>query len=458
MPEDYHFVFKTVQHIPPVLTLSTTAPVINEGEQATITAMISYSVINDVSFDIVIGGTATLNEDYTLSTQSVRIPAGQTSTEIVLSAIEDGEAEGTESIVIEVENALNVNIDQTQSIQINIADQAAALILKGVMSLKLGGTSTNGRAIHLEALEDIADLSVYGIGIANNGGGTDGREIDFPAASVHKGDHILLVRTPDRAGLEAYFGTVISDFSLIVETDGLNFNGDDAIELFDGDIIIETYGDADQSGTGLPWEYTGTWSYKFNQIWEYGAVDCASDIVTAMGSPCPYPFAVPLQLYGVTALLWDGSGTNGGKAVELRANRSISDLSAYGLGTANNGGGTDGIEFSFTNNSVQEGDYILVAREPSTLAGYLGNCYNKYSLTYQSDAMNQNGDDAIELFQNDQVIETYGDANVSGTGQVWEYSGSWGYRVNGIWTYGGLDCGVGSTSTQSSSCPYPLCN
>ena len=35
---------------------------------------------------------------------------------------------------------------------------------------------TDGKALHLVALADIADLSAYGVGTANNGGGTDGVE------------------------------------------------------------------------------------------------------------------------------------------------------------------------------------------------------------------------------------------------------------------------------------------
>ncbi|MGJ8734870.1 MAG: Ig-like domain-containing protein, partial [Cellulophaga sp.] len=73
-------------------------------------------------------------------------------------------------------------------------------------------------------------------------------------------------------------------------------------------------------------------------------------------------------------------------------------------------------------------------------------------------SMNQNGDDAIELFEGNDVIETYGDVNVDGTGESWEYAGSWAYKLNGNFVAGGVDCAAGSTSTQTSSCAYPSCN
>ncbi|MFK8161107.1 MAG: nuclease, partial [Lewinella sp.] len=172
---------------------------------------------------------------------------------------------------------------------------------------------------------------------------------------------------------------------------------------------------------------------------------------------CSYPFCTPLQLQGVLALLWDGSGTNGGKAVHVRANRDIADLSVYGLGVANNGGGTDGQEFTYPAESVSEGDHILVAREPATLASYFGACYDGYDLVIQADEMNQNGDDGIELFLDMTVIQTYGDSDVDGTGQPWEYSGSWAYKSGGVFRTAGLDCAAPSTTTQNSACVYGFC-
>jgi hypothetical protein len=158
------------------------------------------------------------------------------------------------------------------------------------------------------------------------------------------------------------------------------------------------------------------------------------------------------------ALLWEGSGTNGGKAVHLKAQKDIADLSLYSTSVANNGGGSDGIEFTFPAISVSEGDDILIAREPATLASYFGSCINTFEHIIETESMNQNGDDAIELFEGNDVIETYGDVILDGTGEPWEYKGSWAYKLNGNWATGGLDCAADSTSTQSSPCVYPACD
>lgn len=455
--ENFNFEFTTRPFTAPEISLSSTEPGLFEGETITITANLSFSIFNDVTFDLNFAGSAIKDSDYTVSATTLTIPAGSTTATVDLVALNDADTEGSETIDITFSNIVNAVESQPQVLTLTLGDQPPALAFKGVMSLKIGGTSTNGRAIHLQALEDIADLSVYGIGIANNGGGSDGREIDFPATSANAGDDILLIRDQDVAGLSAYFGDCYSDFEVVVETADLNFNGDDPFELYQGMAVIEVYGDVELQGTGLDWEYTGSWAYKFNGFWEYAQVDCSANSTSLQDAACTYPFCVPLQLYGVMAISWDGSGTNGGKAVHVRAHRDIPDLSIYGLGTANNGGGTDGVEFNFQSMAVSEGQHILVAREPATLAAYFGSCYDGYALVEQSDAMNQNGDDAIELFNGTDVVDTYGDADVDGTGQSWEYTGAWGYRMNGVWTYGALDCAAGSTTTQSSACPYGFC-
>ena len=102
--------------------------------------------------------------------------------------------------------------------------------------------------------------------------------------------------------------------------------------------------------------------------------------------------------------------------------------------------------------SVSEGDHILLARSPESIASYLGDCYLNFDHVIQSsDAISQNGDDAIELYEQGILIETFGDVNQDGTGQPLEYSDSWAYNFDGIWSYG-LDCeGVTSSITGTGS-------
>jgi len=452
--------FTTAAFVPPVLSLSSDVSELEEdGSTATITASLDKVSQEDITATIVLGGTATETLDYNVTGNlNITIPAGNLSTSISLTSILDGENEGDETIVFSLSNVVNAT-NSSQELTILIKEQLPAISLKGVMALTWDGSGGNdGKAIHLIANQDIADLSIYGLGVANNGGGTDGLEYSFPAQSVSAGDDILVAREP--ALISTYFGGCSSEFEHILQANSsISQNGDDAIELFNGTTVIETYGDADVDGTGEAWEYKGSWAYKLDDVWTYGGVDCSIGSATTQSSSCVYPIcAKALSLQGVMAIVWDGSGTNGGKAVHLKAQKDIADLSLYSIGVANNGGGTDGIEFTFPVMSVSEGDDILIAREPATLATYFGACMDTFEHVIETSSMNQNGDDAIELFEGNDVIETYGDANVDGTGESWEYKGSWGYKLNGNWVTGGVDCAAGSISTQSSSCAYPACD
>lgn len=452
--------FKTAAFVPPVLTLSTDVSELEEdGQTITITASVNKVSQVDITATITIAGTATEGVDYSVTGNlNIIIPAGDLSTAISLTSILDGENEGDETINLSLNNVVNATNDSQELILI-IKEKLPAISLKGIMALKWDGSGTNdGKAIHLVANQDIPDLSIYSIGIANNGGGTDGIEYTLPAQSVSKGDDILIARDPMLIG--AYFGSCIDEFEYIFQANSsISQNGDDAIELFNGNVVIETFGNADVDGTGQSWEYTGSWAYKFDGAWTYGGINCSAGSTTTQTASCVYPIcAEALTLQGVMAILWDGSGTNGGKALHLKAQKDIPDLSIYSIGVANNGGGTDGIEYTFPTISVSEGDDILLAREPATLATYLGVCIDSFEHIIETASMNQNGDDAIELFKGADVVETYGDINVDGTGQSWEYAGSWAYKLNGNWVTGGLDCAAGSTSTQNSTCVYPACN
>jgi hypothetical protein len=461
--EDIVFDFTTANFEPPAVTLTKSVNKFFEGDTARVIATLNRAILEDVSMDLVFSGTAIgSGTDYTSSAMTINIPSGSVTGSVELISIKDGEPEGEERIIVTLANLVNVVEDEMQQIEIALGDAPPGLELRGVMELEnyIGGTDGKVRAIHLKVLSDIDNLGDYGVEIASNGAEPNPADIDFvfpDLVSAAAGQNIFIVRDVDEANAQMYFGSCYSDFTVFT-SDQITQNGDDAIILYNNGVAIESFGEPGIDGTGTYWEYTNSWAYKLNEEWIYAGVGCVESLgsETNATSPCKYPFCSALQLQGVSALLWDGSGTNGGKAVQVRANRDIADLSQYGLGVANNGGGTDGIEFTFPAMQVKEGDHILVAREPGTIASYFGSCYNLYDHVFQDDAMTQNGDDAIELFDGDVVIETYGDANVDGTGQPWEYAGSWAFKI-GKWNYGGVDCAAGSTTTQASSCPYLFC-
>ena len=73
------------------------------------------------------------------------------------------------------------------SISTFVSGQTSSLVIGGVLDLDLPEAGSTGKSLELVAIADIADLSVYAIGVANNGGGTDGLEFDLPAVSLAEG-------------------------------------------------------------------------------------------------------------------------------------------------------------------------------------------------------------------------------------------------------------------------------
>lgn len=462
LSQDFNFGFITNVFEAPRVSISIESSSLLEGESTTLTATLDAPSTEDVIINFSFTGTSLIGEDYITDAQSMLISSGEVSGSVNLSVIDDELVEGAEFFEIFIVSLIN-GVDEGQRLSVDILDNDVALelALKGILALEWTTSGTNGgKGLHFKAVEDITDLSNYAIGIANNGGGTDSIEYRFPAISVSAGDDILLAR--EDATITNYFGDCSAQFEHVIQSDAMNQNGNDAIELYSGNTIIETYGDVDVDGTGQPWEYTGSWAYKLGGTWVYGGVGCAAASTITQDSDCKYPLcANGLQLQGLMSFQTGSDAGNRERAIHLRANRDIADISVYGIGISNNGGGSDGREMDLPAISVREGDHILFIRDADieTLPEYLGSCFSKFDHTPQDPGINFNGDDGVELYLNADVIEVYGDVVDDGTGLFWEYTGSWAFKEKGdIWTYAGADCAAGAETNESSGCSYAFCD
>ena len=130
---------------------------------------------------------------------------------------------------------------------------AAGLIITGVIDGPLSGGTP--KAVELYALEDIGNLSIYGLGFANNGEGSDGLEFAFPALSAHAGDFFYIASETEQ--FVNFFG-----FAPDAATGKANINGDDAVELFRDNSVVDVFGTVFKDGTGQPWEYLDGWAYR----------------------------------------------------------------------------------------------------------------------------------------------------------------------------------------------------
>ena len=158
--------------------------------------------------------------------------------------------------------------------------------------------------------------------------------------------------------------------------------------------------------------------------------------------------------------LFDNATGSSPRGMEIEVLADIADLSIFGTGSATNGNGGGVQEFTFPAVAASTGDkiYVLASGHVASFNTFFG-----LSITeYESGSMFINGDDGLEIFENGQIIDVFGDVNNDGTGSAWEYLDGWAYRSvagpsttfnSGDWTYnkGGLDGATNSASTT----PYP---
>lgn len=173
---------------------------------------------------------------------------------------------------------------------------------------------------------------------------------------------------------------------------------------------------------------------------------------------------LPVHLFAQSAMkisgVMDGPLSGGiPKVIEFKVTENIPDLSIYGFGSANNGGGSDGEEFSFPAVSASAGDFIYVASEATGFQTWFG-----FAPDYTDSAAGINGDDAIELFMNGAVVDVFGD--ISSVGAAWSYQDGWAYRVGGTgpdgttfvqanWSFSGANALDGETSNATATTPFP---
>ena len=151
------------------------------------------------------------------------------------------------------------------------------------------------------------------------------------------------------------------------------------------------------------------------------------------------------------------------KCIEFYAVYDIPDLSSYGFGSANNGGGSDGQEFTFPSIPLTAGSTYTVATDTNNFISFFGQSPDNTDPT----AGNVNGDDAIELFHNGVVIDVFGDINTDGSGEPWEYLDGWAYRNNysltnggtfdiAQWTFSGINALDFATNNANANNPFPI--
>ena len=189
----------------------------------------------------------------------------------------------------------------------------------------------------------------------------------------------------------------------------------------------------------------------------YGCTDPAADNyyadANANDGSCVF-LNNSLSLQGVMDLSIPSSG--GKEAIHLIA-LSEGLIINHGIGIAVNGQGSNEPNFYLDTFFVNTGDDILLANNPGAMNNYFGECMGEFEHVFDV-SLSINGDDAVVLYEQGLAVEIFGDINVDGTGQEWEYLDSWAYKVGDLWFYGGVNCTDGSQTSATSDCPYPICS
>jgi len=340
----------------------------------------------------------------------------------------------------------------------------------------IDSTCPNADCRTLELYEEgSVDLTELNTKRQSNGGGFT-TNIDISALGTVSDDFVYI--TNDETILLQEFGISAN----VLVNGSIKSNGNDGFEIINpDDVVIDRFGEdgvylssdtefttsldilqtgGNASATVYERLASGLTEGPYFGSLEVSSANATSETITLSGNVLG-ELTSDMVITGV----FDGPLTRGTpKVIELYVLRDITDLSVFGVGNANNGGGSDGQEFTFQNVAASVGDYIYIASEQPNFNAFFG-----FDPDYTSNAANSNGDDAVELFQNGEVIDTFGDINTDGTNEAWEYTDGWAYRLNNSgpdggtfvlnnWEFSGTGENDDDTSQGAATNPWPIGN
>ncbi len=256
---------------------------------------------NPTSVTLSLGASSTASEDdYQLALpQTLTFPAGNASDTIAIPVeiTDDTEIEPTEILVLELANPTNGAIiaPNGSAFTITILDNdtplTGTLVITGIYDTQPAGAGVKG--IELQAIQDIPDLSIFGVESANNGGGANGVETTLAAVPLSAGECYYIA--DDSTKFFSFFG-----FYPHLQGSAVNVNGDDAIVLYENNQIIDVFGEVTHSGGNLPWLYTDGWAYRKGGTgpdgsifvldnWIFSGVDALDNVQENASAPNPFP-------------------------------------------------------------------------------------------------------------------------------------------------------------------------
>jgi len=173
---------------PPSVTLSLAgSPLAENGGVATVTATLSNPSSQDVTVDLAFSGTAS-SSDYSLSSTSIVITAGNTSGSITITGVDDLTDEPSESVVVDIVNVSGGTENGMQQVTATINDDDETI--PTVTLAFIGSPVTEGGSLTLQALLSNTSSQQVTVNLGFSGTATfatdytAGAQIVIPAGSI----------------------------------------------------------------------------------------------------------------------------------------------------------------------------------------------------------------------------------------------------------------------------------
>lgn len=124
----------TTEDILPALEIGVDATTLSEaGGELTLTATLNSAATEPISLALVFGGTASENQDYSVSSSAIFIDSGLSSGNVTISAIQDIELESIETITVSVTSGSGVLLLSDSLIEISMLDDDSDTDSDGVL-------------------------------------------------------------------------------------------------------------------------------------------------------------------------------------------------------------------------------------------------------------------------------------------------------------------------------------
>jgi len=205
-----------------------------DGDEIYVSAVLNRESTDEVRIVLSFSGTASEDEDYTLSEKTITIPAGNLEESVKLTGITDAIYEGDETVVVNIASATNAAVNTTQFVSLTIKDEGdkptVTIYLDEAVSEPV--FEEGGDVIKIwaymgnQSSKDVAvNLKFSGTAKLESPGVTDGdykaSELILTIPAEGQGGYITLVGKKDdlREGDESVIVTIDSAPDVEIDTD-----------------------------------------------------------------------------------------------------------------------------------------------------------------------------------------------------------------------------------------------